>query len=137
MAAAAQDVFRVVDDSIARGGHGVRSDACARLYQPDGLGRQTDDGDSFDSAGDCRGPGAEINGDSGEGSYHGVFVAAGPEPTKEELADARKRLEAFQTRLVEPADLEWERSHNMMFITDLERRAARELHVDDTGLDDP
>jgi len=28
----------------------------------------------------------EINGDSGEGSYHGVFVAAGPEPTKEELA---------------------------------------------------
>ena len=23
----------------------------------------------------------EINGDSGEGSYHGVFVAAGPEPT--------------------------------------------------------
>jgi len=38
MAAAAQDVFRVVDDSIARGGHGVRSDACARLYSLMDLG---------------------------------------------------------------------------------------------------
>jgi hypothetical protein len=79
----------------------------------------------------------EINGDSGEGSYHGVFVAAGPEPTKEELADARKKLEAFQTRLVETADLEWERSHNMMFITDLERRAARELGLEKPWLYDP
>jgi hypothetical protein len=79
----------------------------------------------------------EINGDSGEGSYHGVFVAAGPEPTKDELADARKKLEAFQTRLVETADLEWERSHNMMFITDLERRAARELGLEKPWLYDP
>jgi hypothetical protein len=79
----------------------------------------------------------EINGDSGEGSYHGVFVAAGPEPTKEELAEARKKLEAFQTRLVETADLEWERSHNMMFITDLERRAARELGLEKPWLYDP
>jgi len=79
----------------------------------------------------------EINGDSGEGSYHGVFVAVGPEPTKEELADARKKLEAFQTRLVETADLEWERSHNMMFITDLERRAARELGLEKPWLYDP
>ncbi len=79
----------------------------------------------------------EINGDSGEGSYHGVFVAVGPEPTKEELAEARKKLEAFQTRLVETADLEWERSHNMMFITDLERRAARELGLEKPWLYDP
>jgi len=79
----------------------------------------------------------EINGDSGEGSYHGVFVAVGPEPTKEELADARKKLAAFQTRLVETADLEWERSHNMMFITDLERRAARELGLEKPWLYDP
>src|ERR1700674_4663024 len=35
----------------------------------------------------------EINGDSGEGSYHGVFVAAGDAPTESELADARRRLE--------------------------------------------
>jgi len=79
----------------------------------------------------------ELNGDSGEGSYHGVFVAAGPEPTKEELAEARKKLEAFQRRLVETADLEWERSHNMMFITDLERRAARELGLEKPWLYDP
>ena len=79
----------------------------------------------------------EINGDSGEGSYHGVFIAAGPEPTQEELTEARKKLEGFQTRLVEAADLEWERSHNMMFITDLERRAARELGLEKPWLYDP
>lgn len=72
----------------------------------------------------------ELNGDSGEGSFHGVFVAAGPMPTEAELAGARKRLEEFQARLVEAADLEWERSHNLMFITDLERRAARELRLE-------
>ena len=79
----------------------------------------------------------EINGDSGEGSFHGVFVAAGPEPTKEELAGAKEKLEAFQRRLVETADVEWERSHNMMFITDLERRAARELRLEKPWLYDP
>jgi len=79
----------------------------------------------------------EINGDSGDSSFHGVFVAAGPEPTETELADARKKLEAFQVRLVENADLEWERSRNMMFITDLERRAARELGLEKPWLYDP
>ena len=79
----------------------------------------------------------EINGDSGEGSYHGVFVAAGPVPTEDELAEARKKLEAFQQRLVDAEDLEWERSHNMMFITDLERRAARELRLEKPWLYDP
>src|SRR6266404_4009820 len=34
----------------------------------------------------------EINGDSGEVSYHGVFVAAGEAPTEGELAEARRRL---------------------------------------------
>lgn len=79
----------------------------------------------------------EINNDSGEGSYHGVFVAAGPEPTEAELSDARSKLEEFQRRLVATADLEWERSHNPMFITDLERRAARELKLDKPWLYDP
>ena len=72
----------------------------------------------------------ELNGDSGEGSYHGVFVASGPAPTEAELAEAHRKLDAFHQRLVEAADLEWERSHNPMFITDLERRAARELNID-------
>ena len=79
----------------------------------------------------------EINGDSGEGSFHGVFVAAGPEPTANELGEARKKLDAFHRKLVETADLEWERSHNPMFITDLERRAARELKLDKPWVYDP
>jgi hypothetical protein len=79
----------------------------------------------------------EINGDSGEGSFHGVFVAAGDSPTDAELEDARRRLEEFHRRLVAAADLEWERSHNPMFITDLERRAARELRLEKPWLYDP
>ncbi len=79
----------------------------------------------------------EINGDSGEGSFHGVFVAAGEQPTASELAEAQKKLDAFHRRLVDIADLEWERSHNPMFITDLERRAARELKLDKPWVYDP
>jgi hypothetical protein len=78
----------------------------------------------------------EINGDSGDGSFHGVFVAAGETPTEGELADARRRLEEFQRRLVAAADLEWERTRNPMFITDLERRAARELKLEKPWLYD-
>jgi hypothetical protein len=79
----------------------------------------------------------EINGDSGEGSYHGVFVAAGDTPTESELAEAHRRLEEFQRRLVAAADLEWERTKKPMFITDLERRAARQLGVEKPWLYDP
>jgi len=79
----------------------------------------------------------EINGDSGEGSFHGVFVAAGELPTDAELSDACRRLEEFQRRLVTAADLEWERTKNPMFITDLERRAARQLGLEKPWLYDP
>jgi hypothetical protein len=79
----------------------------------------------------------EINNDSGEGSFHGVFVAAGPVPTEDELSEAGRRLDDFHRRLVASADLEWERSHNPMFITDLDRRAARELKLDKPWLYDP
>src|SRR5260370_20919646 len=41
----------------------------------------------------------EINGDSGEGSFHGVFVAAREAPTESQLADAPRQLEEFQRRL--------------------------------------
>ena len=78
----------------------------------------------------------ELNGDSGEGSFHGVFVAAGETPTEAELADARRRLEEFYRRLVASADLEWERTRNPMFITDLERRAARQLNLEKPWLYD-
>ncbi|MGC0771563.1 MAG: hypothetical protein WB543_01400 [Candidatus Acidiferrum sp.] len=79
----------------------------------------------------------ELNGDSGDGSFHGVFVAAGETPTEGELADARRRLEEFYRRLVASADLEWERTRNPMFITDLERRAARQLGLEKPWLYDP
>ena len=79
----------------------------------------------------------EINNDSGEGSFHGVFVATSDVPTAAELNSAHKRLQEFQRRLVAAADLEWERSKNPMFITDLERRAARELHLEKPWLYDP
>lgn len=79
----------------------------------------------------------EINGDSGEGSFHGVFVAAEELPTDAELSDACRRLEEFQRRLVAAADLEWERTKNPMFITDLERRAARQLGLEKPWLYDP
>lgn len=79
----------------------------------------------------------ELNGDSGDGSFHGVFVAAGETPTEAELADAHRRLEEFQRRLVAAADLEWERTKNPMFITDLERRAARQLGLEKPWLYDP
>lgn len=78
----------------------------------------------------------ELNADSGEGSFHGVFVAAGEQPTDAELAAAGQRLREFHERLVAVADLEWERSHNPMFITDLERRAARQLGVEKPWLYD-
>ena len=78
----------------------------------------------------------ELNSDSGEGSFHGVFVAAGDAPTMAELEDARKRLEHFHRRLVDAADLEWERTKNPMFITDLERRAARLLGLEKPWLYD-
>lgn len=69
----------------------------------------------------------EINADGGESSYFGVFVCEGSEPTEAELDEARERLDLFYRTLVSTADKQWERSHNVLFISDLERRAAREL----------
>jgi hypothetical protein len=79
----------------------------------------------------------ELNNDSGEGSFHGVFVSASAEPSEEELSEAKRRLDEFHRKLVAIADLEWERTHNPMFVTDLDRRAARELNLDKPWLYDP
>ena len=72
----------------------------------------------------------EINSDAGEGSHFGVFVCAGQMPTESELREARERLEAFYRSLVASADRQWERTHNVVLISDLERRAAKELHLE-------
>ena len=72
----------------------------------------------------------EINSDSGEESFFGVFVAAGEVPSNEELRRAREKLAAFYRRLVAGADREWERSHSYLFINDVERRAAHYLGLE-------
>jgi hypothetical protein len=72
----------------------------------------------------------EINADGGEASYFGVFVCDEEFPREDELAEARERLELFYASLVNSADKQWERTHNVAFISDLERRAARELRLE-------
>lgn len=72
----------------------------------------------------------EINSDAGEGSFFGVFVCEASEPTDEELIEARERLESFYRSLVASADRQWERTHNVVLISDLERRAAKALKLE-------
>nr|HEV7954376.1 hypothetical protein [Candidatus Acidoferrales bacterium] len=72
----------------------------------------------------------EINADGGEASYFGVFVCDEDVPREDELAEAHERLELFYVSLVNSADKQWERTHNVAFISDLERRAARELRLE-------
>lgn len=72
----------------------------------------------------------EINADGGEASYFGVFVCEGDAPTGEELAEAHERLATFYRTLITSADKQWERTHNVVFISDLERRAAREMRLE-------
>jgi hypothetical protein len=72
----------------------------------------------------------EINSDSGEESFFGVFVAAGETPSNDELRRGRDKLAAFYRRLVAGADREWERSHSYLFINDVERRAAHYLGLE-------
>ncbi len=79
----------------------------------------------------------EINSDGGDGSFFGVFVCAGERPTEPELAQARAKLEEFYKRLVYVADQEWERTHNYMMISDVQRRAARWLGVEKDWAYDP
>lgn len=79
----------------------------------------------------------EVNADGGEGSFFGVFVCAGAQPTPAELAEARRKLEEFYTRIVLLADREWERSHDYTMITDVQRRAAHWLGVEKDWAYDP
>ena len=79
----------------------------------------------------------EINSDGGDASFFGVFVCAGERPTEAELAEARQKLEEFYKKLVFIADQEWERTHNYMFISDVQRRAARWLGLEKDWAYDP
>ncbi len=79
----------------------------------------------------------EINSDGGDGSFFGVFVCGGERPTEPELAQARAKLEEFYKRQVYIADQEWERTHNYMMISDVQRRGARWLGVEKDWAYDP
>lgn len=60
---------------------------------------------------------------------HGVFVAAGDEPTDAEIEAAGERLSEFYRRQVSDADQDWSRTHNWSLLSDVQRRAARWLGV--------
>lgn len=69
--------------------------------------------------------------------HHGVFVCEGEEPTDEEIQAARGRLHEFYRRQVSEADQDWSRHHNHNFISDVQRRAARNLRLEREWLFDP
>jgi hypothetical protein len=79
----------------------------------------------------------EVNSDAGEGSFFGVFVCEALQPTEAELDEAHAKLAEFYKRLVFTADQEWERTHNYMLITDVQRRAARALGLEKEWSYDP
>ena len=94
------------------------------------MGDQRSDGFHDYRPRDRGGPGEGIERRLGGRKFPRSVCGGRNEPSAEELKRSAQKLEGFIARLVEIADLEWERSHNPMFITDLERRAARELKLD-------
>jgi hypothetical protein len=61
---------------------------------------------------------------------YGVFVAAGEEPTAEEIANAKEHLIEVAKKLVFEGDQEWARSHNYRLLSDLHRRAVKRLGLE-------
>jgi hypothetical protein len=61
---------------------------------------------------------------------HGLFVCAGPRPSKEELAAALARRDAYYQRLIAEGDIMWARGHSFREISDLHRRATLELGIE-------
>jgi ribosomal protein L32 len=61
---------------------------------------------------------------------YGVFVAAGEEPTAEEIANAQEHLVEVAKKLVFEGDQEWARSHNYRLLSDLHRRAVKRLGLE-------
>ncbi|HEV2386770.1 MAG TPA: zinc ribbon domain-containing protein [Candidatus Acidoferrales bacterium] len=61
---------------------------------------------------------------------HGVFVAAGEEPTDAEIGAARQRLTEFYQRAVFDADQQWSRTHNFTVLSDIQRRAVKFLGLE-------
>lgn len=66
----------------------------------------------------------------GEGSFFGVFVCAGAEPTGVELANARHRMEEYFLRTIAAADAQWSSIPRHDLISGVAKRAARYLNLD-------
>jgi ribosomal protein L32 len=67
----------------------------------------------------------EINADAGDNSFLGVFVCGPDGPTKQELVQAHARLDLFYDTCIQAGDVEWQRSHQIIMIPDLFKRAAK------------
>lgn len=71
----------------------------------------------------------EINNDAGFRSFLGVFIAAGPLPTADELKKANARIEKFYAWCVTEGDKVWQQTRNVIMIPDLFKRAADHLKL--------
>jgi hypothetical protein len=71
----------------------------------------------------------------GEGSFFGVFVCEGSDPTKQELENAHNRLNAYFTQCVTAADSQWSASPRHDLISGVAKRGGRwlKLNPEDHG----
>ena len=63
-------------------------------------------------------------------SFRGVFVCVDDKPTRQELDNAKKRLEETMKQLVSVGDVEWARYHRYEYIPDSARVAAKFLGLE-------
>ena len=62
-------------------------------------------------------------------SLHGVFIAAGDEPTEAELNAAKKKMEAFYREAISKADSQWARKRDRREIPGHAFHAAEYFHL--------
>jgi len=68
-----------------------------------------------------------LNSGLGEGAFIGVFVSLTPTPSKEELAEARKKYHAYLQKLIYDGNMLWSQKPDFRMISDAMRRAAKLL----------
>lgn len=66
----------------------------------------------------------------GEGSFFGVFVCDGAEPTVAELENAKNRLERYFMQTIAAADAQWSANPRHDLISGIAKRGARYLKLD-------
>lgn len=70
------------------------------------------------------------NADAGDGSFLGVFMCGPQGPREDDLRDRGAQVDQFCERLVAAADRDYDRSKSTLFISDLQRYAAKRLHLE-------